>query len=338
MKAAVFYGKHNIKIEEREYRKINENEILVKVKACGVCGTDIHIFNGEEGSATVTPPIILGHEYSGEAVEIGKNVKDIKIGDRVVIDPNIYCGECENCRNGKKQLCENLKALGVNIGGGFAEYCIVPKEQAYVFNNITFEEAAMVEPTACCLHGINNIGIKPGDKVLVLGAGAIGLIMLQLAKISGANVVGVSEPIKKRRDIALELGADYILNPMEEYFKNDLRKYLGEGPDVIIECTGNKYVIESAFDISRKGTKILLFGVSSPDVKVEISPFEIFKKELIIKGSLINPDTHLSALNLISNGKIDMKPIITHKFKLEKIEEALEMQKSAESIKVLVTP
>lgn len=338
MKAAVFYGKHNIKCEEREYREIDKSEILVKVKACGVCGTDIHIFNGEEGSAAVTPPIILGHEYSGEVVEVGKNVTDIKIGDKVVIDPNIYCGECENCRNGKKQLCENLKALGVNIDGGFSEYCIVPKEQAYVFNNITFEEAAMIEPIACCLHGINNIKIRPGDKVLILGAGAIGLIMLQLAKISGASEVVVSEPIKKRRDAALELGADYTLNPMEEGFKDELKKYSGKCPDVIIECTGNKYVIESAFDISGRGTKILLFGVSSPDVKVEISPFEIFKKELIIKGSLINPDTHLSALNLISNGRINMKPIITHKFKLDKIEEALEMQKSAESIKVLITP
>lgn len=338
MKAAVFYGKHNIKVEEREYREIKENEILVKVKACGVCGTDIHIFNGEEGSAPVTPPIILGHEYSGEVVKVGKNVNNIKTGDRVVIDPNIYCGECDYCRNGKKQLCENLTALGVNIDGGFSEYCIVPKEQAYVFNNISFEEAAMVEPTACCLHGINNTGIKPGDKVLVLGAGAIGLIMLQLAKISGANAVGVSEPIKKRRDTALELGADYILNPMEESFKNDLRKYLGEGPDVIIECTGNKYVIESAFDIAKKGTKILLFGVSSPDIKVEISPFEIFKKELTIKGSLINPDTHLSALDLISSGKVNVQPIITHKFDLDKIEEALEMQKSVESVKILIIP
>ncbi|AJA47963.1 putative L-threonine 3-dehydrogenase [Clostridium pasteurianum DSM 525 = ATCC 6013] len=336
MKAAVFYGKNNIKVEDRECRKMTENEILVKVKACGVCGTDIHIFNGEEGSAPVTPPIILGHEYSGEVVKVGNKVEDIKIGDKVVIDPNIYCGECDNCRNGKKQLCENLTALGVNIDGGFSEYCVVPKEQAYTFNNISFEEAAMVEPTACCLHGINNIEIKPGDKVLVLGAGAIGLIMLQLAKISGASIVGVSEPIEKRRNTALELGADYVLNPMEESFKNNLNRYLGKGPDVIIECTGNKYVIESAFDIAKRGTRILLFGVSSPDVKVEISPFEIFKKELIIKGSLINPDTHLSALNLITSGKINVKPLITNKFELDKVEEALEMQKSVESVKVLV--
>lgn len=196
----------------------------------------------------------------------------------------------------------------------------------------------MVEPTACCLHGINNIQIKPGDKVLVLGAGAIGLIMLQLAKISGASTVGVSEPIEKRRDTALELGADYILNPMEKSFKNDLKKYLGEGSDIVIECTGNKYVIESAFDIAKKGTKILLFGVSSPDIKVEISPFEIFKKELTIKGSLINPNTHLSALNLISTGKVNVQSIITHKFDLDKVEEALEMQKSVESVKVLIIP
>lgn len=338
MKSAVFYGKHDIKIEDRELREINENELLVKVKACGICGTDIHIFNGEEGSATVTPPIILGHEYSGEVVKVGKNVENIKNGDKVVIDPNIYCGECDYCRSGKKQLCNNLTALGVNIDGGFSEYCIVPKGQAYLFNNISFEEAAMVEPTACCLHGINNIEIKPGDKVLVLGAGAIGLIMLQLAKISGASVVGVSEPIEKRRETALELGADCTLNPMVDSFKEDLKKYFGEGPDVIIECIGNKYVIESAIDIARKGAKILLFGVSSPNTKVEISPLEIFKKELTIKGSFINPDTHLDALNLIVSGKINVEKIITHKYELGKIHEALEMQNSAESVKVLVTP
>ena len=203
MKAAVFHNKHNLRIEEIEKPHPKDKEVLIKIKACGICGTDIHIFEGDEGAAATPCGTVLGHEFSGVVEAVGKNVKSVTVGDRVCVDPNKLCNECYYCKNGIGHFCENMDGVGTTINGGFAEYCAVPESQIYKFSeNISFEAAAMCEPLACCLHGIDMCDIVPGDNVVIIGGGMIGLIMLQLAKIKGAAKIVMIEPIAEKRKIA----------------------------------------------------------------------------------------------------------------------------------------
>lgn len=337
MRGSFFLGDKKFEVKETEIPELKSNEVLVKNAVCGVCGTDVHIFHGEPGSADVNPPVVLGHEYSGEIVEVGSEVTDIKLGDHVTIDPNIYCGKCEYCRNGKKQLCESMQAIGVTQNGGFAEYSVIPASQAFVLNDdVSFEDAAMAEPIACCLHGIDLAEIKVGDKVCVVGGGAIGLIMVQLAKLSGASTIVLSEPNEKRRNAGLELGADYVINPLDSNAYDDFAAVMGAGADVVIECVGNNPAVDSAFKFANKGAMIMLFSVPQVDAKYNLNMFDIFKKELTIRGSFVNPDTHQRAVEMLNSGKLNMKPIVTHSFNLNELEDAIKMQMSDESIKVVV--
>lgn len=339
MKAAIFKKPGLIEVEEKELRQICDDELLVRVKACGVCGTDIHIFHGEEGSAAVNPPIVLGHEYSGEVIKAGKSAEGFSEGDRIAVDPNVFCGKCEYCRDDKRHLCKSLEALGVTVDGGFAEYCIVPSSQAYKFSEkLSYEEAAMTEPLACCLHGIDNAGIKAGHTVAVLGGGAIGLMLLQLAKLQGAAKVIVSEPLEERRKLALKLGADATVNPLESNLMEEISKLSPEGADVVIESAGNTAAVRQAIEIAKRGATVMIFSVASPDAKLDFYPIDVFKKELTIKGSFINPGTHRRALELISSGKVNVKDIISHRYDLKDINTAINMQRSPEAVKVLVIP
>ncbi len=338
MKASFFIGKGKFEVREADIPALGANDVLVRNKACGVCGTDVHIFHGEPGSADVTPPVILGHEYSGEVVETGRDVTDIKVGAHVTVDPNIYCGKCRFCRNGKKQLCESMQAIGVTRDGGFAEYSVVPESQVFVLDKgIPYEIGAMTEPLACCIHGIDLAGIKAGDKVCIIGGGAIGLIMLQLAKLSGASKIVLSEPNAKRREAGLLLGADYAVDPTKaDAYDEVTSAFESAGADVVIECVGNNAAVDSAFKFADKGASIMLFSVPKVDAEYKLKVFDIFKKELTVRGSFVNPDTHQRAVDLINSGKLNFNPIITHSFSLDELPEAIAMQMSDESIKVIV--
>ena len=229
MKAAVFLGKEKIETRELDIPKLRDGEILIKVMASGICGTDVHIFHGSPGATEATVPVVLGHEFSGEVVECAPKTSRIKVGDKVTVDPNMYCGNCDYCLNGKKNYCTSMSAIGVNQNGGFEAYCAVPEKQAILLSpDVDYEEAAMAEPVACCLRGIDNIGITQGDTVCVIGGGAIGQIMAQLAKISGASKVVVSEPVKMRRDLAISLGADAAIDPMAGDLKEQLKETIGK--------------------------------------------------------------------------------------------------------------
>lgn len=338
MKAAFFLSKGKIETKEVEIPKLKPGWVLVKNSWCGVCGTDVHIYHGDPGSADVNPPVILGHEYSGTVCAVGEGVENVSVGDHVTIDPNIYCGKCPFCRDGKKQMCPSMEAVGVTMDGGFAEYSLVPCAQAFKLDpKVPMAAGAMAEPIACCIHGIDIAEIRPGHTVCIVGGGAIGLIMVQLAKISGADKVILSEPNQRRREAALKLGADLAINPMdgkamEEFLKNTE----GLGADVVIECVGNNPAVQSAFDFAKKGGTVLLFSVPMVDAKFSLKLFDVFKKELTIKGSFVNPDTHYRAVKLLNSGKLDMESIITHRFPIEELEKAIQMQMSEESIKVIV--
>ena len=309
MKAAVFMGRGVIETTTLDDLEVQDHEIKVRNMEVGVCGTDIHIFHGEKGSADVKPPVVLGHEYAGEVVAVGRAVTGFQVGDRVAVDPNIYCGTCYYCRNGRKHLCENLTAIGVNRNGGFAEYSVIPEQQAFrLGDTVDFEAGAMAEPLACCLHGIDLAQIRPGDTVCVIGGGAIGQLMVQLAKLAGASRVFLSEPVAQRRQIALENGADYAVDPFQEDVAQAVRKINGRGVDVVIECAGNQKATAQAFAVAGKGAAIVLFSVPKPDAEFPVKLFDVFRKELRIMGSFINPDTHQRAVNLINAGKVNISP------------------------------
>lgn len=315
-------------------------EVLVRVRACGVCGTDVHIYHGEEGSAPVNPPVVLGHEFSGEVAAIGEGVVSLQVGDHVAMDPNRYCGACRPCRMGKKQNCEHLFALGVNTNGGFEEYALCPADQCFLVNpELPFEAAAMAEPLACAIHGIDRAGIRPGQNVLVVGGGTIGLMMVQLARLSGAAKVVLSEPVKMRQEIGLQLGAAAVIDPIHESIAERLQEIWGTpGADVVIECVGRTFAVEQAIAAAGPGATVLLFSVPAPGSTVPLPLMDVFKKELTIVGSIINPDTHQRAVDLINSGRMELMPLITHRFDLAHLEQAIQMQMSSESIKVMVTP
>ena len=339
MKASYFLGKGSFEVRQAPELHPGPGEVVIKNMVCGVCGTDVHIFHGEPGSADVNPPVVLGHEYSGEVVEVGEGVTALKPGDHVTVDPNIYCGECVYCRNGKKQLCETMQAVGVTRDGGFGEYSLVPAAQAFKLgDSVPYEAGAMAEPVACCLHGIDLAGIKAGDRVCIVGGGAIGLIMLQLAKLSGASSLVLSEPNEKRCQVALSLGADAAIDPTAPDAGSAYEAALGDGADVVIECVGNNAAVKSAFQLAKKGATIVLFSVPKVDATFDLPLFDVYKKELTIRGSFVNPDTHERAVRLINSGKLDFTSIITHRFNLDQLPEAIAMQMSSESIKVVVCP
>lgn len=337
MKAAVFYGKKEIRVEEREVRALRPDEILIDVKAAGICGTDVHIYNGFKGATDCNPPVVLGHEFSGVVREVGSAVKKLKVGDRVCVDPNVMCGECEMCRKGVVHFCDSMYATGVNYDGGFEQQCIVLEKQAYLLaDSVSFEAGAMCEPLACCLHGFDLANVKMGDRVLIIGAGTIGLIMLQLCKTVGATRIAVSEPDVSKHALALEMGADFVVNPL----KDDVLQVLAENDmaqtDVVIECVGRTNTMEDAVKYAGRGATVMLFGLGGPDDVINIKPFDVFRKELKITASYINPLTQGRAVDLLNSGKLKLDKLVGAIIPLEELADALESPNKVG--KVIVRP
>ncbi len=339
MKSAVFYNKHNLKLEEKELPKIEKNEVLIKTEACGICGTDVHIYEGDPGAADVTKPTILGHEFSGTVCEIGEDVKTLKVGDKVCVDPNLYCTNCKPCKDGHVHFCENMLSYGVTLDGGFAEYCAVNERVVYkIPDNVSFEDGAMVEPLACCLHGIDMCEIKPGDNVVIIGGGMIGLIMLQLAKIEGAAKIALLEPVLEKREVALKLGAAIALDPINQDVKKELLSNGFDRVSTVIECVGRVNTTEMAIDIAGYKSVVMIFGLTKPDESISLKPFDLFKKELVLKSSFINPLTHQRAIDLISNKKVDVNSMICDVIGLSDLENVLKDPNLRAKGKYLVSP
>lgn len=334
MKAAIFHGPGNIDIKEVASPDIGAEEVLIKVKYTGICGTDRHIVKGEAPAAR---PVIPGHEISGIVVKTGSMV-DLKVDDRVAIDPNIFCGKCSYCHNGQINLCNKLEAIGVTQNGGFAEYVKAPAGNVYKLpDSISLQEGAMVEPVSCCLHGIDLIGIKAGDIVTVLGGGAIGLILAQLARAAGAREVIISEPNHKKRDLAQKIGFKNVYSPLTDNLKEKIQEISVTGSDIVIEAVGVENTVKDSFQLIKKGGTILFFGVCPENLKVPLSPFDIYEKELTIKGSYINPFVSERAINLMSDGIIKVEELITDVNTLEELPDILLSQETDnDSIKSII--
>ena len=281
MKGNFFLGNGRFEVREMHFGEPAAHEVFIRNMAAGICGTDVHIYHGHKGSAEVTPPVVLGHEYSGVVEAVGSEVTSVRPGDCVTVDPNIYCGRCRYCRNGQKQFCEHLFAVGVNRDGGFAEYSMVPESQVFRMNpEVGFAAMAMAEPLACCVHGIGLSGIRAGDTVCVVGGGAIGLLMVQLALLRGAAQVILSEPVAARRSVALSLGACAAVDPAAGNVREQLADAAGraDGADVVIECVGRTVAARQAIDLCAPGGRVLLFSVPEPGAELALPLFDVYKK------------------------------------------------------------
>ncbi|MEM2686479.1 MAG: zinc-dependent alcohol dehydrogenase family protein [Candidatus Bathyarchaeia archaeon] len=337
MKAAFIDKPRSLNIVDRDIPSVKPREAIVKVHACGVCGTDIHIYEGVMPWARL--PLIPGHEFSGVVVDVGENVDTISIGDVVAVDPNITCGLCRYCRSGRRNLCSKVESIGVTRDGGFAEYVVAPVSQLYkIPSGLSLDEAAFTEPVACCLHGISRLSIKPGEDVLIVGAGPIGLIHLQLARRAGAGRVIVVEVNDIRLKLAEKLGADLTVNPSEEDVTEAVNGFLrGKAVEAAIDAAGGSKPLALALKCLEPGGRLLVFGVASEDDMWSIKPYEIYKRELTIIGSFINPYEMEAALNLLASGAVDVKPLISHIVGLKDLEKALKRE-IPNTIKVLVKP
>lgn len=336
MKAVVFRKPNAVSVEDVPLPVVGPGEILIRVRCCGICGTDIHILHGEH---IVRFPVIPGHEFSGEVVAVGQNVRGLAEGDRVTVDPNIVDHTCFFCLRGEPHLCENLTALGVNFNGGFAEYCSVPAAQALkIPDDLSWEEGAMIEPVACCIHGLDRAGVASGDSVVVLGAGFIGLLMIQMCATAGAKLVIASEIDSAKRQLASRVGATRAINPRCEDVEALVMDATGIGADVVIECAGSPDTARLALRLARRGGRVLQFGVVRPDASVPISPYDIYFRELTVRGSFVNPFTHSRAVEVVAAGLVEIVSLITHRYSLDDVAEALQTAQSAASVKVVFLP
>lgn len=339
MKSIVFPEKGNYEYRtEYPTPEPDGKDIIIEVNQCGLCGTDAHIYNGE---FEANFPVVIGHEFSGTVEEVGSEVGKFNPGDRVAVNPNTVCNRCEFCRNGQENLCVTLPGLGVNSDGGFAEYASVPERCVYhIPGKLSFSAAAFTEPLSCAIHGIDLANINEGDNVLILGSGPTGLLLMQLAKISGAAKVISSAKREKRLNVAEQLGATKTINVIQADLTDSVKEILGDqGADVVIEAVGSETTMKQSIELAKPGGQIVWFGVASPDLEIPIKPYEVYRKELTIQGSFVNPYTTQSAINLLAEGKIKTNELITHRFNLDQFDEAMDTYNNDDSrIKIMMEP
>jgi threonine dehydrogenase-like Zn-dependent dehydrogenase len=336
MRSSIYRGPGRIDVEQRETPRPGPGEVMIEVKACGICGTDMHILEAE---FPATPGIALGHEYAGIVREVGAGVTTCSVGDHVAVDPNIACGGCPGCRRGQVHLCDNLQALGVTRDGGFAEFSRVPAAQAYrVPADLAFDVCALAEPLSCCLHGLDLAGIRAGDHVLVIGAGPIGLLMIQLARMSGAAAVGTVEPVEAKRKLALQLGANVVIDPAGRDVSAECRDLAPIGFDVVLECVGRPATAMQALSLARRGGTVIWFGVNPPGATVPVEPYLVYRNELTIRAAFINPHTFGRAVTLLAQRRIQADLLISHRFGLASIGDGIAAMKTGRAIKALVLP
>ncbi len=344
MIAVIYKGKGKFSVEDVLIPEISEDEILLKVRAASICGTDLKIKEFGHFKNPDDKPIILGHEFSGEIVKLGKNVRNLNEGMRISIAPNIGCGHCRECIGGYTNLCEDYEAFGINIDGAFAEFLRVPSRyisQGNIFilpNNITFDEGALIEPLSVAFNGIESADINLSDIVLIIGAGPMGVLNLMLAKLRGAQKVIVSEIIPERMEIAKKLGADFVINPKKENLKSALMELsYNRGPDVIITAVSSRKAQEESLDIIARCGRIVFFGglPRGKDI-INFKSNVVHYKQVTVTGttgsSIIQ---YKKSLELAASKKIYLKKLISKKFSLSDAEKAFSSAVSPENLKVL---
>ena len=346
MLAAVFHenksGGGEVKLEEVSIPIITKyDQILIEIKACGICGTDLKII---EGGHPANDNIIMGHEFVGVIKEIGKDVKDLEIGDNVVIDPNENCGYCVNCRRGFSNLCDYM-ALGTTFGifqnGGFAKYCVIPRSVAYKLpDDINMNAAALIEPLSCAVHCHKIADVKESDNVVIIGAGPMGLIIESVIRKHPIKNLICIELDDWRREKAMDLGADYVINPRSQNVSNEIMNITKEyGADVIIDAVGLSETFEMGLSMWAPGARLVCFG-QDYRAEAKIKPNDIVRYQRKILGSYIgNAEDFLDAIDLIDNKVIEIEKLITKTIPLEQlITTGFHLMKERKCVKIIVNP
>lgn len=340
MKAAVFHGSDKgLKIEDIPVPQIVDDQILVKVAACGVCHTDLHYL--EHGVPTFKkPPIVLGHEASGIVEAAGRRVTNLKKGQRVLIPAVLTCGHCPACRQGRENICANMQMLGNHFDGAYAEYVAVPAKDVLALpDSIPLEEAAIIaDAISTPYHAVKNRAqVRPGDTVVVFGCGGVGINAVQLAAIAGGYVIAVDVNDRKLT-WASEFGAARTINATKvERVSKEVKKLTGGGADIALEVIGNPRTIEEAFECIRVGGRLCVVGYTHEAISIVAG--KIMFKEVEVVGSLgCRPVDYVPLLRLVEQGKIDLKRLVTHRFRLDEIGKAFEVMKEGQSLRSVVIP
>jgi 2-desacetyl-2-hydroxyethyl bacteriochlorophyllide A dehydrogenase len=340
MRAVVIDAPGSIRVDTVPDPTPRPDEVLVRVGACGICGTDLHIIDGDSPLARY--PIIPGHEFAGEVVALGSAIAQengngeasITVGSRVAIEPNLYCGHCDFCRTGHENLCLYYAAVGVTTNGAIAQYVAVPIKKAYALpDTMSLREAALIEPVSCAVHGMHSLNPRSGDTFLIVGAGTMGLLLLQLALRGGASRVVMVDVNEQRLKRAEQLGVTRTYN--------DIKRALLDEPlgfNCVIDATGVPAVIENAFTAVKRGGKLMIFGVAPAEARISLSPFRIYNDEITVIGSMAVLFSFQPALDLISAGVVNTEAMLTTAFPLEDFPKALDMVRYGRGVKTQILP
>ena len=332
MQAIVFPAPETIAIERVPDPTPAPDEVVVQVAACGICGTDVHIARNEYMS---TFPLIPGHEFSGKVVAVGKAVTDFKVGERVAVDPNLYCGHCDFCRNEQANHCRNWEGVGITRSGGFAEYVAAPARACYrIPDHLTDAQAAFIEPLACVIHALKRISVPPAAQTLIFGAGPMGLLLLQALRHRGASQVVMVEKQPARLDLATQLGGTAI--PVNGQQAEALRDIAPYGFDLVIDATGVPAVIEQAFSYLRPRGQYLQFGVTPMDASIRLRPYDLFRNDWTVIGSFALCYTFLPASAWLANGVVDVSKLVSHTVPMADFAPAFHAFAAGQTLKVHV--
>ena len=346
MKAAVFYSPRDIRIEEIEVPKLSEKEVLIKVKAAGICGSDLHYYKGE-GSRELPSGTVLGHEFSGEVVAIGEEVTNIKVGNRVAVEPLIGCGKCLFCQIGKYHLCNQLRHIGFELKGAFAQYTKAPEKKAFKLpNNVSYEEAALLDCYAVSVHAIHRVKVEVNNIVVIFGGGPLGLTTLEVVKATGAKKVIVVDLSDNILQIAKNAGADIVINASKVDVIKEINKVTNElGADIVFDCVGGMApTFGQAIQVVRPGGTIGIIGVYSEFPQMNLRKAYTKEINIVFIWSYAKWGIFTEfeiALDMLAQGKLNATPLITHKFPLNEIRQAFtiaENKKDFSAVKVLITP
>jgi 2-desacetyl-2-hydroxyethyl bacteriochlorophyllide A dehydrogenase len=329
MKAAVIESVGRAVVAEVPDPTPGPREVVVEVAACGLCGTDLHILQGEFAPKL---PIVPGHEFAGEVVGAGAQVTEVAVGDRVAVDPSLYCYECRYCRAGHNNLCERWAAIGVTTAGGAAQYAVAPVANCVKLpEHVRTQDAALVEPLSCAVRGYDVLRSRLGAHVLIYGSGTMGLMMLELAKRTGAASVDVVDVNPTRLETAVQLGVSATAANADELERP-------QGWDVVVDATGNPAAIQDGLGRVAKAGTFLQFGVADYATRVTIDPYRIYNQELTITGSMAVLHSFERAAELFANGVLDPEIFISDRIPLERYPEALDQFSAGVGRKIVVVP
>jgi len=333
MRALVVEKPGDARVADRPMPSAGPGEIVIQVRACGVCGTDLHIFNGDYLGDY---PVVPGHEFAGDVAEIGTGVTRFAVGDRVAVEPNISCGRCRFCGLNEQNFCEHWQAIGVTLPGAMAEYVAAPESAAFDIGGLPYETAAFMEPLSCVLHGMGKIDVRYGERVLVIGAGPIGLLLAQAARNCGAATVA-ADRIASRLELAREVAHAEPVDTSGGF--GPAADLAPGGYDAVIDATGVPAVIEETVGLARRGGRVLLFGVAPSDAAATLKPFDIFRKGLSIHSSYTSLRNSAQALDLLRSGRIAVDRLISHRLPLDKFEDAVNLVARPEgAMKIQLNP